>query len=86
MGNSMGKKSKIMKVNPKWLRREALHTTHVVLSSLHDHLIEDGYFHSEINPKFNKHIEAALEHLNEAYQAVGDTSNEVKSKTKVQTY
>lgn len=84
----MGEMSRAKKkeVNPKWFRHEALHTTHVLLSTLDSHLANHWYYQQKINPEFNKHIEAALEHLASAYQAVGNEENEVKKKIKMQTF
>lgn len=78
-------KAKVKKVNPKWFRHEALHTTHVLLSALDDHLAKHWYYQQQINPEFNQHIDAALEHLATAYQAVGNKENEVKKKIEVET-
>ncbi|WP_442777605.1 hypothetical protein ACQUGU_00005 (plasmid) [Acinetobacter baumannii] len=35
------------------------------------------------NPEFNRHIDAAIEHLTAAYQAAGNEGLEVKKKIKV---
>lgn len=66
-------------VTPEWFRHEALHTTNVLLESVNNHLLEHHYYHQEINPLFNKHIDRAISALFDAYQAVGlDEENEVK--------
>lgn len=68
------------KVSPKWFRHEALHTTNVCAEMVNDHLLNHHYYHSNINPEFNKHIDKALKHLAKAYQAVGNEQNEVDRK------
>lgn len=73
------------KFKPKWFRHEALHTTSVCLEMLYEHLENHHYFHSQINPEFNKHILAAQAALSKAYQAVGaGKENEVKKHIKVE--
>ncbi|MFN3893735.1 MULTISPECIES: hypothetical protein [unclassified Acinetobacter] len=69
------------KVNPKWFRHEALHTTSVAVEFVNDHLANHQYYHQKINPKFNKKIDDALEALMEAYQLCNQ-ENEVKKKMK----
>ena len=72
------------KVNPKWFRHEALHTTNVCLGMVEAHLRQHHYYHSEINPEFNKQIELAISHLASAYQAVGRHEvNEVLKKMEI---
>ncbi|MCJ9008438.1 hypothetical protein K5E26_10000 [Acinetobacter baumannii] len=46
------------KVNPKWFRHEALHTSYVLLSMVNDHLTRHQYYLERINPEFNRHIDA----------------------------
>lgn len=70
------------KSNKKWLRHEALHTTHILLESIEEHLAKHWYYQSEINPKFNQQIDKAISVLAEAYQAGGNEKNEVKKKIK----
>lgn len=60
-------------VKPKWFRHEALHSTNMLYENVHDHLLEHHYYHSKINPKYNEHIDKALEHLWQAYQSCDDT-------------
>lgn len=50
---------------------------------VNDHLLNHHYYHSNINPEFNKHIDKALKHLAKAYQAVGNEQNEVDRKIAV---
>lgn len=71
------------KVNPKWFRHKALHTSYVLLSMVNDHLTRHQYYLERINPEFNRHIDAAIEHLTAAYQAAGNEGLEVKKKIKV---
>lgn len=71
------------KVNPKWFRHEALHTSSVCLEILDDHLQNHRYYDSEINPEFNKNIDEAISALGRAYQACNQL-NEVKNKIKVE--
>ena len=72
------------KFNPKWFRHEALHTTSICIEMVEDHLRNHHYFHSNINPEFNKQVDKAMEHLAKAYQMAGDyKSNEVRKKIKV---
>lgn len=65
-------------VKPKFLRHEALHTTHNLVESINNQLIEHHYYNSNINPLFNELVDDAMSKLADAYQAVGDTDNEVK--------
>ena len=69
------------KVNPKWFRHEALHTTSIAAEFVSDHLTNHHYYHQKINPEFNKKVDEALEALMEAYQLCSQ-ENEVKKKMK----
>ena len=79
----MGKKK--IKVTPKWLRHEALHTSSVCMEMVQDHLLEHQYYEQKINPEFNKHIDQAFDALFKAYQSV-NKENEVKKKMKIDRY
>ncbi len=71
------------KVDPKWFRHEALHSTNLLCETLDTHLVNHHYYHSNINPKFNEEVDLAIEHLNKAYQACGNYEvNEVSKKIK----
>ncbi|EKP43744.1 hypothetical protein V426_1939 [Acinetobacter baumannii UH9907] len=50
---------------------------------VNDHLTRHQYYLERINPEFNRHIDAAIEHLTAAYQAAGNEGLEVKKKIKV---
>lgn len=63
-------------VTPKWFRHEALHSSNMLFENVNDHLLEHHYYHSKINPKYNEHIDKAIDHLWQAYQAC-NKSNEV---------
>lgn len=80
MGEEIMKKSK---VDPKWIRHEALHTTNLLLESIEEHLANHWYYQSKINPKFNHEIDKAIAALAEAYQVGGNEKNEVKKKIKM---
>lgn len=80
MGEEIMKKSK---VDPKWIRHEALHTTNLLLESIEEHLAKHWYYQSKINPKFNQEIDKAIAALAEAYQSGGNEKNEVKKKIKM---
>ena len=72
------------KVNQKWFRHEALHTTSVILEMMEEHLKNHHYYHSGINPKFNENIDKAIDSIFQAYQDIGGgRENEVKKKIKV---
>ena len=71
----------MQKVNPKWLRHEALHTTSVVLDTANSSLVNHHYYESGINPEFNKQIDEAMKALSKAYRAVGlGKESEVKKR------
>ena len=61
-------------VDPQWFRHEAMHSTNMFVEMVSDHLANHHYYHQEINPKFNKHIENAIDELAAAYQAVNETN------------
>ena len=71
-------KKKVEKVNPKWFRHEASHTTNLFVENINDHLIKHHYYNSNINPKYNKLIDKAIDTLAAAYQAINE-ENEVKN-------
>lgn len=69
-------------VKPKWFRHEAMHTTNVCVEMVSDHLENHHYYHSGINPKYNKQIDLAIKHLAKAYQMCADDNNETRKKMK----
>lgn len=78
------KTKKLRKVNPKWFRHEALHTTYVAADLVADQLQGHWYYTSGINPEFNKKIDLAVDALMAAYQLVGqDRTHEIKKHIKV---
>ena len=77
-------KKKFKKVNPKWFRHEALHTTHVAANLVAEQLAEHWYYTSGINPQFNRKIDEAVDALMDAYQLAGqDRTYEIKKHIKV---
>ena len=56
-------------LKPKWFRHEALHTTSVLMDSVQQHIIDHHYYHSKINPEFNKKIDEAIDLLYAAYSS-----------------
>ena len=56
-------------LKPKWFRHEALHTTSVLMESVQQHIIDHHYYHSKINPEFNKKIDEAIDLLYAAYSS-----------------
>lgn len=51
---------------------EALDRTHVVIANIDTYLLQHPVL--KINPEIRRHIEAAAEHLSEAYQQMGAES------------
>ena len=77
-------KKKFRKVNPKWFRHEALHTSCIAADLVAGQLQEHWYYTSGINPEFNKKIDQAVDALMDAYQLVGqDRTYEIKKHIKV---
>jgi hypothetical protein len=78
-------KKKFKKVNPKWFRHEALHTSYIAADLVAEQLQEHWYYTSGINPEFNKKIDEAVDALMDAYQLVGqDRTYEIKKHIKIE--
>ena len=65
--------------NLDYFRHEVLHTTHVLLDTLHIHLTDSVYCTSGINPEFKKQILNAERAISAAYQAVKE-ENEIRDE------
>ena len=65
-------------LKPKWFRHEALHTTSVLMDSVQQHIIDHHYYHSKINPEFNKKIDEAIDLLYAAYSSCNKENEQNK--------
>jgi hypothetical protein len=67
------------KVPVDGFRHEALHVTNLFIENIEDHLVNHHYYHSGVNPEFNKQIDLAIETMMNAYLSLNEF-NELSKK------